>query len=1209
MRQGSRVTGEKNFGKESNGLGEKDSEPMSGTAQTLCPACREPIAPNAPFGQCPRCLLGFASGSGLDRDLPADDLIVSGQKRRIAGYELIEEIARGGMGVVYRARQIALGREVALKMLVSGDLATDEAVQRFHNEASAAAGLKHPNIVPVYEIGEEETGHFFSMRLVPGERNVADWARGLPAAGRSRRIATMMATVARAIAHAHEHGVLHRDLKPSNLLLDENEEPQVTDFGLARLYREVDSGLTLTRQILGSPSYMAPEQAEGRRADETTLTDVYGLGAVLYEMLAGRPPFVADSPIATARKVVEETPAKITEVHRDLETICLKCLEKEPARRYVSALALAEDLERFARGEPIRARPLTTPEALWRWAKRRPKTAVLLGLFLLSLVGGFGGVFWQWRLAEEARRTALESNAALQKSVEQLEWRRAVQMLDSGELSGGMAQLARLLRADPSNPRAASLAISVLEQGGFATPVAPPISHGEAYVVTQARLSPDGSRIVSGGSDGTAHLWVAATSEPVGKVMRHAGPVRWVEYSPDGRRVATASDDGTAREWDAATGDPLTPPLPHDGAVVMLAYSGDHLATLSADGAAAIWEKGALLHRLELGGAGTALAWSADGGRLYTASRVGVKGWSRDGRELFSHPGSGLAAVLPSPDGSRLAAWSEGVFWMGDAATGEPSEVKFEELGGLLALAWSPDGKRLAGGSAGNSARVWDATNGRAITPRLRHHYACSSVVFSPDGRTLITGGHDGVTRRWDLPSGLPAAAPILHREAVIGSAHCPDGVKLLVVNHPWNDRSNPRGGTARLWDLEPRGRRPLRFADPQAGTASSVAWSLDGGMWVGNGVSGGLVMQVGNEVPFALPGSKIKGWARGMGFLPDGDRVLVVSTTGEYSLWSAAERRRIFGPVEIGSVESVRLFPDGERVVIGLTSGEVAVREVATAEVLVHLPAHQAPLNCVEVSPDGRFVATAGEDGRCLLSDATTGQPIAPVIEADDEFVSVRFSHDGKWIVTASHDRTARIRDARTGEPRGPELRHDGEVAYAEFSPDDTRVLTADRSGAATLWHAATGEPIGDPMRHDSALRHARFSPDGTRLVTEDHLGQRLWESDTGEPLTLLQPHPTGIGIGFFSQGMHTTFSPDGRSVLHGTASRDFLRWDFPAPPVPAPEWLPELLEAVAGLSVTESNRLVHQPRNRWLEMRVRLAGLVGEDFYARWAREYVGE
>jgi len=1143
---------------------------------------------------------------GLDRDLPADDLIVAGQKRSIAGYELIEEIARGGMGVVYRARQKALGREVALKMLVSGDLASAEAVQRFQNEASAAAGLKHPNIVPVYEIGEEETGHFFSMRLVLGNRNVADWARALPAAGRSRRIAAMMATVARAIAHAHEHGVLHRDLKPSNLLIDENEEPQVTDFGLARLYREVDSGLTLTRQILGSPSYMAPEQAEGRRADETTLTDVYGLGAVLYEMISGRPPFLADSPIATARKVVEEMPARLDEVPRDLETICLKCLEKEPARRYHGALDLAEDLDRFARGEPIRARPLTLPEAMWRWAKRRPKTAALLGLFLVSLAGGFGGVFWQWRLAEEARRTALASNVALRASIEQLEWRRAVQMLDSGDLSSGMAQLARLLRSDPSNPRAASLAISVLEQGGFATPEAPPISHGETYVVTQARLSPDGGRIVSGGSDGTARLWVAATSAPTGKVMQHAGPVRWVEYSPDGRRIATASEDGTAREWDAATGDAVTPPLRHGGGVVMLAFAGDRLATVSADGTAAIWEKGSLLHRLDLGAAGKALAWSAVGGRLYTASTVGIKGWSRDGGELFALSLPGVAGILPSPDGSRLAAWSEGVFWMGNAATGEPSGVKFEELGGLLAVAWSPDGKRLAGGSANNSARVWDVANGRALTPKLKHHYACSSVVFSPDGRTLISGGHDGVSRRWDLATGLPAAAPILHREAVIDSRRCQDGTKLLVVNHPWNDRWSPKGGTARLWDLVPPGRRPLRFADPLAATASSVAWSPDGGMWVGNGVGGGLVMQVGDGPPFAVPDSKIQGWARGLAFLPDGDRFLVVSTLGNYSLWSAAERRRIFGPVEIGSVESVRLFPDGKRVVIGLTSGEVAVREVATAAVLVNLPAHQAPLNCVDISPDGQFVATAGEDGRCLLSDAATGQPIAPVIEADDEFVSVRFSHDGKWIVTASHDRTARIRDARTGEPRGPELRVDGEVAYAEFSPDDTRVLTADRSGAATLWLAATGEPLGDPMRHGSALRHARFSPDGKRVLTEDHLGQRLWESDTGEPLTLLQPHPTGIGIGFFSQGMHTSFSPDGQSVLHGTASRDFLRWDFPAPPVPAPEWLPELLEALATRSVSETRSLSLVPVTRWLHLRETLSEISGDDFYSRWARQF---
>ena len=274
-----------------------------------CALCGAVIPPGAPFGQCPKCLLSLGSGFGSMSAIGVD-LLDAGQVRSFGDYELLEEIARGGMGVVYRARQLSLGREVAVKMILAGELATAETVQRFRNEAAAAARLDHPNIVSVYEIGEHETQHYFSMRLVLGRRNIATWAKSLPlsATERAAQLAAVMAKVARAVAFAHERGVLHRDLKPSNILVDENGEPQVTDFGLAKLVSEQDSGLTLSIQMLGSPSYMAPEQADGRHGDVTTATDVYGLGAVLYELLAGRPPFIGSSPLATAKLVVEEMP-------------------------------------------------------------------------------------------------------------------------------------------------------------------------------------------------------------------------------------------------------------------------------------------------------------------------------------------------------------------------------------------------------------------------------------------------------------------------------------------------------------------------------------------------------------------------------------------------------------------------------------------------------------------------------------------------------------------------------------------------------------------------------------------------------------------------------------------------------------------------------------------------------------------------------------
>ena len=333
-----------------------DEPHPSAPTGNACPVCGNPFATGELEGQCPHCLLNLASNFGLLTEMAGmEDLLGPLQVRRFGDFELLEEIARGGMGIVYRARQISLRREVAIKMILAGELASAESVQRFRNEAAAAARLDHPHIVAVYEIGEYETLQFFSMRLVAGKRHIAAWARSLtPPAG--NEIAVMMAKVARAVAFAHERGVLHRDLKPSNILVDEKGEPQVTDFGLAKLVSERESGLTLSATMLGSPSYMAPEQADGRPGDVTTATDVYGLGAVLYELLAGRPPFMGPSPLATARLVVEEPPAPLPAVPRDLSTICLKCLAKEPAQRYAGAHAVAEDL-RALRQRRIDPRP------------------------------------------------------------------------------------------------------------------------------------------------------------------------------------------------------------------------------------------------------------------------------------------------------------------------------------------------------------------------------------------------------------------------------------------------------------------------------------------------------------------------------------------------------------------------------------------------------------------------------------------------------------------------------------------------------------------------------------------------------------------------------------------------------------------------------------------------------------------------------------
>jgi tRNA A-37 threonylcarbamoyl transferase component Bud32/tetratricopeptide (TPR) repeat protein len=347
--------------------------------------------------------------------------------RQFGDYELLAEIARGGMGVIYKARQKSLRRIVALKMILAGHLASPEQVRRFQIEAEQAGNLGHPNIVPIYHVGEEQGQHYFTMKLIEGGNlgNQVLRFRNAP-----RAAAQVVATVARTIHYAHQRGILHRDLKPSNILLDADEQPHVTDFGLAK---HLDSGEGDTRSgtILGTPGYMAPEQAAARK-DLSTAVDVYSLGAILYHLLSGRPPFEAATPFDTLLKVMEKEPVPPRtfnpRVDRDLEIICLTCLAKEPERRYASAEALAEDLERYLAGEPIRARPVGTGERVLKWVRRRPAAAALLVVSALALVSlALSGAWYTVHLQAARREADEQRQRAQERGVEADRQRRLAQ--------------------------------------------------------------------------------------------------------------------------------------------------------------------------------------------------------------------------------------------------------------------------------------------------------------------------------------------------------------------------------------------------------------------------------------------------------------------------------------------------------------------------------------------------------------------------------------------------------------------------------------------------------------------------------------------------------------------------------------------------------------------------------------------------------------
>lgn len=362
---------------------------------------------------------------------PAGTQIVD-KARSFGDYELLEEIARGGMGVVYKARQRSLNRVVALKMILAGQLASAADVRRFRTEAEAAARLDHPSIVPIYEIDEHEGQHYFSMKLIEG----GDLVHQLPQWQRDPiKSARMLAVAARAVHYAHQRGLLHRDLKPANILLDSQGNPFISDFGLAKLM-ERDAGLTPSGGIVGTPKYMAPEQASPKHPT-TTAVDVYGMGAILYEVLTGQAPFSAGSPLETMLAVLEKEPPRPRSVNprvsADLETICLKCLRKDASERYGSALELAEDLERFAAGEPILARHTGPVEKFWCWCRRKPVVAALTGALLVLFLGSFILVTGLWQRAEanylakeEQRRQAEKNFEEAEKNLEEVRRQKVI---------------------------------------------------------------------------------------------------------------------------------------------------------------------------------------------------------------------------------------------------------------------------------------------------------------------------------------------------------------------------------------------------------------------------------------------------------------------------------------------------------------------------------------------------------------------------------------------------------------------------------------------------------------------------------------------------------------------------------------------------------------------------------------------------------------
>jgi tRNA A-37 threonylcarbamoyl transferase component Bud32 len=627
----------------------------------------------------------------------------AGERVLVSGYEILAELGRGGMGVVYKARHSRLNRVVALKMILSGAHAGADDLARFKTEAEAIARLQHPNIVHIHEVGEHQGLPYLSLEFCPGSLDRKLNGTPLPPA----EAASLVEALARAMHAAHQAHVVHRDLKPANVLLAADGTPKVTDFGLAKKLDE--AGRTASGAVMGTPSYMAPEQAGGRSRDIGPAADVYALGAILYECLTGRPPFKAATSLDTLMQVVADEPVPPRQLQsrtpRDLETVCLKCLHKEPARRYATALDLAEDLRRFQANEPIQARPVGRVERVGKWMKRRPAAAGLLAVTVLgALLLLLGGLYFTRQLADERNTARDEKNRAEDREAEatrernraEEEKERAERQLDLARRNLMTAQLMRVAAVYEKDPFAGRELLHnynacPLDLRDFAWRYYNRACQrdrltlvGHTRAVNSLAFTVDGLTLASASGDGQGwgemKLWDVKTGKARAMLIGHTSGVNSVAFSSDGLTLASGSLDKTVKLWDVKAGQERAALQGHTQAVSSVAFTADGLtlASASVDDIVNLWD---------------------------------VKLWDvKTGQER---------ATLKGASGP---------------------------------VAFTADGLTLASGSRDKTVKLWDVKTGQQRATLQGHTRMVTSVAFSPDGLTLASGGWDGAVKLWDLP-------------------------------------------------------------------------------------------------------------------------------------------------------------------------------------------------------------------------------------------------------------------------------------------------------------------------------------------------------------------------------------------------------------------------------------------------------------------------
>jgi WD40 repeat protein len=1037
-----------------------------------CTRCEAELDPAALGGLCPVCLLDAAWPDDADAG------------SRSFAYDLIEEIGRGGMGVVYRAVQHGSQRQVAVKMILAEHASAAGVLNRFMAEVEAVASLDHPNVLPIYEAGETDGRPFYSMKFANAGtlRERIAFFRGRP-----REAAQMMARIARAVHHAHQRGILHRDLKPGNILLEGEATPFVADFGIAK-WLERDSRLTIGAAALGTPHYMSPEQAVGAPAGLTTSSDVYSLGAILYELLAGRPPFVADTALETLRLVTQTSAPPLRDfdpsIPKDLEVICLKCLAKEPAGRYGSAAALADDLERWLEGLPIVARPASSPERIWRWAKRNPALAgALSATVALFLALSIGSTIAAARLRVSNQR-ALAAEKQAREELRAASLAEAKATVQSGAMGQRFATLAALQRA-------AEVRVDAdLRTQAFAALMLPDVKVERTWDDRYAGNSPAAfdaalERYAVETASGTLSLRLAKDQREIVKLAAPEGNPRVLyiaPFSPDDSKVAARFANDLIRVYDAPSGKVLFDLADRPTASSGRAYAYD-------------------------------FGFSADGREFAGALPTGGVSFhdATDGRET----GRLVTQTVPSafalsPDASKIALVGK------QSATVEIYDRATSRLEGTLShgdmvfqVVWRPgDSKQLATSSRDNKVFLWDAATGQQLRSFQGHEGISPLLSFHPSGKILASTSRDFSVRFWDVESG----ACILNAHGIYGEPamrFSADGKRLALGSE------GTRLSTARF-----------AFDSP-----CREFFRCNSGDWY-NRVSGMSINRDGKLLAITLRSFGVHLFATERGrhigelplwpgesktavFSPDGDGLLV---SGEKSgLWHYSLGQAANGSLAITDPRLIDSRPGflvtdakGSPPVAALYNAkgrQFSIVSLSSATTAVDLPVKTTPASA-HLSPDGHLVATDDweadikEESDVRVWNVSTGELIRRLGAGPNN--SVRISASGKLLGAYGTGPGAgiwRLPDLVRIENFAPR----GEDGW--FFPGD-RLLGALNQGMLDVVHISDGSLIGS-FPGDAALS-VSFHPGGNQMFlgTSSHFYE--WD------LPAVRAELNAIGLGW---------------------------------------------------------------------------------------------